>query len=200
MKDVNLEILEKMDLQLPLTDRVAAYVLRRAFQVQSRIEGMREFAGLKPGNVADAVNAAADGLQQRLDAVLTRTQEGRKSMEYIVVGDGIVFADVAGQPRKMVVGDDVKLFHDNKSLFSQKSLGGDHDYIYSFEIGNIEHGHIHLCREEMEIVVYLFDSAEPHVVSIGPGRYRNEFHLNVSDNHFLVFAKSVADREEPDES
>lgn len=130
----------------------------------------------------------------------TQTQKGRKSMEYIRVGDGIVFADVAGQPRKMVVGDDVKLFHDNKSLFSQKSLGGDHDYIYSFEVGSIEHGHIHLCREEMEIVVYLFDSAEPHVVSIEPGQYHNEFNLNVSDNHFLVFAKSVADREEPDES
>jgi len=199
MRDANLETLEKMDLQLPLTDKVAAHVLVRASQVQFRIDGMREFAGLKAGRVADAVNATADGLQQRLDAVLTRTQEGRKSMEYIRVGNGIVFADVAGQAQKLIVGNDVKLFHDNRPLFSHKSYGGDHDYVYNFKVGSIEDGVIRLCRDEMEVTVYLFDGAQPHVVSIEGGQYRDEFNLNVSDYRFGVVAKSVADREEEDD-
>ena len=62
-----LAYLERCD---PINDKWRAYIASRAVEVQAWIDRLHGFASLKPGRVADAVTARANGLQSRLGVVL----------------------------------------------------------------------------------------------------------------------------------
>lgn len=55
----------------------AVHIRRSAACVQEHILALREFAGLKPGNVADVCNKRADELEARLTRLLDSLPNGR---------------------------------------------------------------------------------------------------------------------------
>ena len=48
----------------------AAYIRRNATYVQEHVQALREFASLKPGNVADVCNKRANEIETRLTRLL----------------------------------------------------------------------------------------------------------------------------------
>ena len=48
----------------------AVYIRYRAIHIQKHIRALREFASLKPGNVADICNERANSLEARLTRLL----------------------------------------------------------------------------------------------------------------------------------
>lgn len=66
---VTLNYLEKVDV---INELWRNYVALRAIEVIRHIARLHRFASLKPGRVADIVNAQADSLQERLDKVLNK--------------------------------------------------------------------------------------------------------------------------------